>query len=468
MSDTGTLDRAQRQALVSAAIQATDAAFLTKPGGTRYGAAVLTSSGRIFRAGQYSSFNHVTNVHAEMAAIVLATMSGDPDITCLAIASTGAGQEPARPCGVCREFINEHGARIGRDIIVLMTNRDGSVVEETPLSRLLPDRWSPASRKAPDPGPDWARYLRPADALGRPLDFGDLVQTRGRFLSLVWIPQWLPGIALVKVKYDADGPKFPHSFSQYDAYCNRLSDLGLQSSVPWGVACLVNHDEIEGVVPAQPLHQGGLAAMRPLLDVLTEARIGLDRASLTASRACGLFGPDSDFDVVLRVDTGELGRLRSVLHRELEGDVLEPPVRSGTWDSLCETGKRPEQLVAEGRFLETFGFKGGLKCSLIYTPPKVRAPLFDRPPQAEPAMCVQGRVVDATEVSYKGASYLVQDEVEEQHRFFCLHKLAGLLRKGDEVLACGVPCAGPDRRVLLQVDPVRHFLRWPRWREAER
>jgi len=63
---------------------------LTSPGGTAYGAAVLTATGNVYQAGQYSSFSHVTNVHAEQVALVLATMADDPDVLALAVASTGA------------------------------------------------------------------------------------------------------------------------------------------------------------------------------------------------------------------------------------------------------------------------------------------------------------------------------------------------------------------------------------------
>jgi cytidine deaminase len=84
------LRQEQRNELVTEARAAAARAFLTSVGGTAYGAAVLTASGNIYKAGQYSSFNHVTNVHAEHVALVLATMGDDPDVLALAVASTGA------------------------------------------------------------------------------------------------------------------------------------------------------------------------------------------------------------------------------------------------------------------------------------------------------------------------------------------------------------------------------------------
>ena len=129
--------------LLAAARQGTQKAFLTKPGGTCYGAAVLTTTGEIFSAGQYSSFNHITNIHAEMGAILMATMSGKSDIVALAVTSTGATDKPERPCGICREFIYEHVKRIGHDILVCMTSLDGRSCEYASLAELLPYSWTP-------------------------------------------------------------------------------------------------------------------------------------------------------------------------------------------------------------------------------------------------------------------------------------------------------------------------------------
>ena len=70
-----------------AARAATVQAFLTGDRGTRCGAAVrVAATGEIITAGQYSSFNHSTNIHAEMNVLAHAAMRGKPDIDVLAIA----------------------------------------------------------------------------------------------------------------------------------------------------------------------------------------------------------------------------------------------------------------------------------------------------------------------------------------------------------------------------------------------
>lgn len=80
----------------------------------RYGAAVLTDTGNIYSAGQYSSFNHITSIHAEMGAIICATMNGDSKILALALSSSC--KEAICSCGICMQFIREHCMRTGIDM----------------------------------------------------------------------------------------------------------------------------------------------------------------------------------------------------------------------------------------------------------------------------------------------------------------------------------------------------------------
>lgn len=129
--------------LAGRALAATATAYLSGDGGTRYGAAVLTASGRIFEAGQYSFFNHQTGVHSEQAALVAAVASGCPDILALAVASTKA-RDFTRPCGTCRQIILEHAARCGRSIDFVMVGPGGSC-DVRPIEALLPESWLPAA-----------------------------------------------------------------------------------------------------------------------------------------------------------------------------------------------------------------------------------------------------------------------------------------------------------------------------------
>lgn len=125
--------------LVEAARKARQQAFLAKDGGVRYGAAVLCRDDSVFTAGQYSSYNHITNIHAEQGAILLATMAGKQDILALALATSRAG-EIARPCGCCRQVMMEHSSRIGHDFDVVMVGDEGRY-EISTVRELLPAGW---------------------------------------------------------------------------------------------------------------------------------------------------------------------------------------------------------------------------------------------------------------------------------------------------------------------------------------
>ena len=84
----------QYEDLISEARRAIGKCFLANPNTIRrYGAAVKTKKGIIYSARQYSSFNHITSIHAEMAAVVLATMSDDSEIIACAVATKDRYEE---------------------------------------------------------------------------------------------------------------------------------------------------------------------------------------------------------------------------------------------------------------------------------------------------------------------------------------------------------------------------------------
>lgn len=124
--------------LYKCALNAIDKGFYANPNtNKRYGAAVLTKSGNIYSAGQYSSFNHITSVHAEMCAVITATMSGEPDIVALALACSIPDSN--RICGVCLQFLKEHYIRTKTDIDIITSVRDEIVVKK--ISEITKEFW---------------------------------------------------------------------------------------------------------------------------------------------------------------------------------------------------------------------------------------------------------------------------------------------------------------------------------------
>jgi cytidine deaminase len=473
-----TLDHPQIRRLINAAREGSLRSFLTKPGGTRYGAAVLTAHGRIFCSGQYSSFNHITNIHAEMAAVLMATMSGEPDIAALALVSTSENTLPARPCGVCREFLHEHALRTGRPMDIVMSTFDGDQYEQVPLDDLLPKSWSNRKQgylRTVPWGP--VHPYEPGETL---LSFGDQVQIRQRFFGIVWEPAWKTGQALVKVKYQLDqtgnspgsAVKMAHSFTEQDVYQEQIKAAGLGVRLPWdGLACIVSREEIQGIRPLVGLVTVGLAALRPLTDVFAASGIPLSSVSITGSWACGLQKEHSDVDMVITASPDVVRILRRNLSLALREGTLAPPQGSGTWNRLRKLFGQPERLVREGRFVETFLAAGegrATRCSLIYVRPQTReAPILDEQAEFLGIHDLEGTVVQAEETHYKRARYILaagrdtdtfnQGDLVE---VWCWHKLAGLLRDGDQVRIAGPLMAQGGERRILQLDPVRHGIAW--------
>lgn len=466
--------------LIEAARCGCKQAFLTKQGSTQYGAAVLTASGQMYHAGQYSSFNHITNIHAEMAAVLMATMAGDSEVVALALTSTGAKESPARPCGVCRQFLDEHAQRTGRDIRVLMSNRSGTVTEISSVSELLPSNWTARSLQDAKSGLPWG-ILPPWNPGLNPLEYGDQVQTEDRYLSLVWAPEWIPGTALLKIKYDAgdliagkgDPPKLAHSFTGYEDYLAQLRKRNVLGMLPGGEpAYIVPYDMIQGRAPRVQMDCADLARkpaetsrLTPFIELVERNGISIDQLSLTASWAVGMARVTSDFDIVVCADSSSVARLRKAISENIRERLFEAPEGSATWATLRSAGKPPEELVREGRFAETFTVPGPkpARCSIIYIRPYSEAACFSSPLIFEETATLEGRVQDGSEMNFKRARYNILSTNGVSMDVECWHKWAGLLRPGDLVRITGVICQS-GRRFMLQMNPQRHGIEWLDWR----
>jgi len=133
--------------LKECAIRGMDRAMLAANQGTRYGAAVLTDKGNIYFAGQYGSFEHRLNVHAEMAAFVCALANDDRNITHLGLVSDKFRDEPVSACGCCRQFYSEIIQRTGRDIEYFLFALDTDEFSTYSQEEYLPGKWSSIKAK---------------------------------------------------------------------------------------------------------------------------------------------------------------------------------------------------------------------------------------------------------------------------------------------------------------------------------
>jgi cytidine deaminase len=454
--------------LVAAARGATAKAFLTSPGGTAYGAAVLTVSGNIYTAGQYSSFNHVTNVHAEQAALVMAAMNDDPDVIALAVASNSS-DAVTRPCGVCCQVMDEHRKRTGRDFDVLMAHADGIGFDHTTVSGLLRYPWvaNSITQHAQAEAKEIVRpdTLKPFATQVKRVRTGDHVQVAGGAVGMVWDSAFDESKTLVKIKYVRDGAggfrKVAHSFSQPLQYQAELYAAGLHRPTCAGFdAAVYSGQEIEGVIPSP--HAAGAdyqvpADVRGLLE-----SVGVDVASVrvTGSRAIGLEHEGSDWDLIVPLEPSEVANIRERLLGELNAGRIVIPESSGSWKALQRVFPGGINAVIKGRrFIETFRLGSG-SVALIFVPREEPGPLVSERCQPVGRACLFGEVIEATQTPFKRAEYVLDTAEHGRVRVVCYYKLANLIQTGDRLAVRGWLVHQDGVKLLLQMLPVPDNIMW--------
>jgi len=105
------------------------------------GAAVKTTSGKIYTGTLLENASYGLSICAEAAAIMNANSNGDYNIEIIAIVggyNEDPEQQPVTPCGRCRQIIYEASQVIGKNIIIYCSNLDLSKVRITSIDDLLP------------------------------------------------------------------------------------------------------------------------------------------------------------------------------------------------------------------------------------------------------------------------------------------------------------------------------------------
>ena len=126
--------------LINLAIEAKKNAM--SPTGYHCGAALITTSGKVFTGCNLGSKDGIFNICAERVAIAKMLSEGEKMFTKIAVVG-GMGDELTytTPCGVCRQLINE----FGNDIEVVMGfKNDKDEIEEKvfKISELLPSSYA--------------------------------------------------------------------------------------------------------------------------------------------------------------------------------------------------------------------------------------------------------------------------------------------------------------------------------------
>ena len=116
------------------------------------GAALLLVDGSVVRGANLENASYGLSLCAETVALAAANSAGRlRDVVAIgviggAMAPGGEimGEDPVRPCGRCRQILNEAAQIGGRDIVIHCASADGRLLETHLLSELLPLAFGPA------------------------------------------------------------------------------------------------------------------------------------------------------------------------------------------------------------------------------------------------------------------------------------------------------------------------------------
>ena len=123
--------------LVSAAREARERAYAPYSSYS-VGAALLSSSGRIYTGCNVENASYGLSICAERAAIAAMVADGERSVRAIAIVTDGP--TPGPPCGMCRQVLAEFADDVP---IHLASAQPGALARTTSLAKLLPDPFRP-------------------------------------------------------------------------------------------------------------------------------------------------------------------------------------------------------------------------------------------------------------------------------------------------------------------------------------
>ena len=115
------------------------------------GAALMLRDGTIVTGANVENASYGLSLCAETVAVATASAAGRLcEIVAIGIVGGmigpdgAAGDSPIRPCGRCRQVLNEAAQMGGVDIAVYCSGVSGGAIERHSLAALLPDAFGPA------------------------------------------------------------------------------------------------------------------------------------------------------------------------------------------------------------------------------------------------------------------------------------------------------------------------------------
>jgi cytidine deaminase len=133
------LNDEERQSLIDLANEARRRAYAPYSH-YQVGAALRTRSGRIFTGCNVENAAYPSSMCAERVAIFKAVSEGEMEFEVLAAVTSNGGM----PCGACRQVM----AEFGLDLVVLIADGEGRLVQETTVAGLLPGAFTPQDLKS--------------------------------------------------------------------------------------------------------------------------------------------------------------------------------------------------------------------------------------------------------------------------------------------------------------------------------
>lgn len=103
------------------------------------GAALLTSSGKIYEGVNVENAAYPTGICAERVAVFKAVSEGEREFAAIAVVTLNGGT----PCGSCRQVL----AEFGLETIVLIADASGTILQEMTVAELLPGAFQPQDLK---------------------------------------------------------------------------------------------------------------------------------------------------------------------------------------------------------------------------------------------------------------------------------------------------------------------------------
>ena len=108
------------------------------------GAAIRLTDGRIITGANVENASYGLSLCAETVAIAKIANDGLLGEVVEVAVIGGTGAAPVRPCGRCRQVLNEAAQSGKRDLTIYCVSGDGATVEQHLLSALLPHAFGPA------------------------------------------------------------------------------------------------------------------------------------------------------------------------------------------------------------------------------------------------------------------------------------------------------------------------------------